>query len=136
MHILLFVLIAGLLIKFTATSFFDQDRIHFSFDERRYFNDEEETIAKIMRLKLVSKERIFLIIMTLVYITSLVLYFSGNISLGLGALILVLILQLCLNIMTDFLLYTAFYDKANLIMIIIWIVMIVAVMVLSSIYII
>lgn len=136
MHILLFVLIAGLLIKFTATSFFDQDRIHFSFDERRYFNDEEETIAKIMRLKLVSKERIFLIIMTLVYITSLVLYFSGNISLGLGALILVLILQLCLNIMTDFLLYTAFYDKANLIMIIIWTVMIVAVMVLSSIYII
>ncbi|MCK1975647.1 hypothetical protein LNK15_01080 [Jeotgalicoccus huakuii] len=136
MHILLFVLVAGLLIKFAATSFFDQDRIHFSFDERRYFNDEEETIAKIMRLNLVMKERIFFIVMTLVYITSIILYFSGNITLGLSALVLVIILQLLLNIMTDFLLYTAFYDKANLVMIVIWIILIAAVIILSSIYII
>lgn len=136
MHILLFVLVAGLLIKFAATSFFDQDRIHFSFDERRYFNDEEETIAKIMRLNLVTKERIFLIIMTVTYLASLIIYFSGNITLGLSVLILVLILQLILNIMTDFLLYTAFYDKANLVMIVIWIILIAAVITLSNMYII
>ncbi|WP_026865744.1 hypothetical protein [Jeotgalicoccus marinus] len=136
MHILLFVLVAGLLIKFATTSFFDQDRIHFSFDERRYFNDEKETIAKIMRLNLVKKERIFFIVMTLVYITSIILYFSGNITLGLSALVLVIILQLLLNIMTDFLLYTAFYDKANLFMIAIWLVLIAAVIILSNMYII
>ena len=136
MHILLFVLVAGLLIKFAATSFFDQDRIHFSFDERRYFNDEEETIAKIMRLNLVKKERIFFIVMTLVFITSIILYFSGNITLGLSALVLVIILQLLLNIKTDFLLYTAFYDKANLVMIAIWLILIAAVIILSNMYII
>lgn len=136
MHILLFILVAGLLIKFAATSFFDQDRIHFSFDERRYFNDEEETIAKIMRLNLVKKERMFFIVMTLVFITSIILYFSGNITLGLSALVLVIILQLLLNIMTDFLLYTAFYDKANLVMIAIWLILIATVIILSNMYII
>ncbi|WP_213809782.1 hypothetical protein [Jeotgalicoccus sp. WY2] len=58
MYILLFVLVAGLLIKFAMTTFLNDERIHFSFDERRYFSDEK-AIAKIMRLKLVNIERVF-----------------------------------------------------------------------------
>lgn len=135
MHILLFVLIGGLLIKFFMTSFLDKERIHFSFDERRYFADEKN-IAKVMRMKLQVKERIFFALMLVVYLVSLLIYFQGNTELGLWLLMSVIILQLIMNIVTDFSLYRAFYDKANLVMVVIWMIAIIGVIILTNVYII
>src|SRR5690625_4295254 len=120
MYILLFVLVLGLLIKFAMTTFLNDERLHFSFDERRYFSDEK-AIAKIMRLKLVNIERVFLSVMTVLFIVGAIIFFTGNITLGIWLLIGVIILQLILNIVIDFRLYTAFYDKSNLVMTITWI---------------
>lgn len=133
MYILLFVLVAGLLIKFAMTTFFNDERIHFSFDERRYFSDEK-AIAKIMRLKLVNIERVFFFIMTAVFIAGALIFFTGNITLGIWLLIGVIILQLMLNIVTDFKLYTAFYDKSNLVMTVIWAGLIIGLIILTNIY--
>ena len=134
MYILLFVLVAGLLIKFAMTTFLNDERIHFSFDERRYFSDEK-AIAKIMRLKLVNIERVFFFIMTAVFIVGAIIFFTGNITLGIWLLIGVIILQLILNIITDFKLYTAFYDKANLAMTVIWAGLIIGLIILTNTYI-
>ena len=133
MYILLFILVAGLLIKFTMTTFFNKDRLHSSFDERRYFSDEK-AIAKIMRLQLVKIERIFLVIMIIVFLAGAAIFFSGNIVLGVWLLISVIILQLIMNIITDFRLYTAVYDKANLVMTFIWLVLIAGLIVLTNSY--
>lgn len=134
MYILLFILVAGLLIKFAVTTFFNDDRLHFSFDERRYFSDEK-SIGKIMRLKLVNIERVFLIVMTAVFVIGAVIFFTGNITPGIWLLITVIILQLVLNIVTDFRLYTAFHDKSNLVMMVIWTGLIAALIILTNIYI-
>lgn len=134
MYILLFVLVAGLLIKFAMTTFLNDERIHFSFDERRYFSDEK-AIAKVMRLKLVNIERVFFFIMTAVFIVGAIIFFTGNITLGIWLLIGVIILQLILNIITDFKLYTAFYDKANLAMTVIWAGLIIGLIILTNTYI-
>ena len=134
MYILLFILVAGLLIKFAMTTFLNDERIHFSFDERRYFSDEK-AIAKIMRLKLVNIERVFFFIMTAVFIVGALIFFTGNITLGIWLLIGVIILQLVLNIVTDFKLYTAFYDKSNLAMTVIWAGLIIGLIILTNTYI-
>lgn len=134
MYILLFVLVLGLLIKFAMTTFFNDERLHFSFDERRYFSDEK-AIAKIMRLNLVKIERIFLSVMTVLFIIGAIIFFMGNVTLGIWLLIGVIILQLVLNIVIDFRLYTAFYDKSNLVMTIIWIGLIIGLIILTNIYI-
>lgn len=134
MYILLFVLVGGLLLKFAMTTFFNDDRLHFSFDERRYFSDEK-AIGKIMRLKLVNIERVFLVIMTVVFIIGAVVFFTGNITLGVWLLVSVVILQLILNIVTDFRLYTAFHDKSNLVMTVIWLLLIIGLIILTNIYI-
>lgn len=134
MYILLFVLVAGLLFKFAMTTFFNDDRLHFSFDERRYFSDEK-AIGRIMRLKLVNIERVFLVIMTVVFIIGAVVFFTGNITLGVWLLVSVVILQLILNIVTDFRLYTAFHDKSNLVMTVIWLLLIIGLIILTNIYI-
>lgn len=133
MYILLFVLVAGLLIKFAMTTFFNDERLHFSFDERRYFI-EEEAIAKIMRLQLVKIERAFLILMTLVFIAGAVLFFTGSQTIGIWLLISVIILQLVLNIITDIKLYSAFYDKSNLVMTVIWLALIAGLIILTNTY--
>lgn len=134
MYILLFVLVGGLLIKFAMTTFFNDERIHFSFDERRYFSDEK-AIAKIMRLKLVNIERVFFFIMTAVFIFGSIIFFTGNITLGIWFLIGVIILQIMLNIVADVKLYTAFHDKSNLAMTVIWVGLIVGLIILTNIYI-
>lgn len=134
MYILLFVLVAGLLIKFAMTTFFNKERIHFSFDERRYFSDEK-SIAKIMRLKLVNIERVFFFIMAVIFIAGSIIFFTGNITLGIWLLISVIILQIVLNIVADLKLYTAFYDKSNLAMIVIWVGLIVGLIILTNTYI-
>lgn len=134
MYILLFILVAGLLIKFAMTTFFNDNRLHFSFDERRYFSDEK-AIAKIMRLKLVNIERVFFIVMTVIFVIGAVIFFSGGITLGIWLLIGVIILQLVLNIVTDFRLYTAFHDKSNLVMMVIWVGLIIGLIILTNIYI-
>lgn len=134
MYILLFVLVAGLLIKFAMTTFLNDERIHFSFDERRYFSDEK-AIAKIMRLKLVNIERVFFFVMTAVFITGALIFFTGSITLGIWLLIGVIILQLVLNIVTDFKLYTAFHDKSNLVMTVIWAGLIIGLIILTNTYI-
>lgn len=134
MYILLFVLVAGLLIKFAMTTYFNDERIHFSFDERRYFSDEK-AIAKIMRLKLVNIERVFFFVMTAVFITGALIFFTGSITLGIWLLIGVIILQLVLNIVTDFKLYTAFHDKSNLAMTVIWAGLIIGLIILTNTYI-
>ena len=133
MYILLFVLVAGLLIKFAMTTFFNDERLHFSFDERRYFI-EEEAIAKIMRLQLVKIERAFLILMTLVFIAGAVLFFTGSQTIGIWLLISVIILQLVLNMITDIKLYSAFYDKSNLVMTVIWLALIAGLIILTNTY--
>lgn len=134
MYILLFVLVAGLLIKFAMTTFFNKERIHFSFDERRYFSDEK-SIAKIMRLKLVNIERVFFFVMAVIFIAGSIIFFTGNITLGIWLLISVIILQIVLNIVADLKLYTAFYDKSNLAMIVIWVGLIVGLIILTNTYI-
>lgn len=134
MYILLFVLVAGLLIKFAMTTFLNDERIHFSFDERRYFSDEK-AIAKVMRLKLVNIERVFFFIMTAVFIAGALIFFTGNITLGIWLLSGVIILQLVLNIVTDLKLYTAFYDKSNLAMTVIWAGLIIGLIILTNTYI-
>lgn len=134
MYILLFVLVLGLLIKFAMTTFLNDERLHFSFDERRYFSDEK-AIAKIMRLKLVNIERIFLSVMTVLFIVGAIIFFTGNITFGIWLLIGVIILQLILNIVIDLRLYSAFYDKSNLIMTIIWVGLIIGLIILTNIYI-
>ncbi|CAM4214463.1 hypothetical protein [Jeotgalicoccus halotolerans] len=134
MYILLFVLVAGLLLKFAMTTFFNDDRLHFSFDERRYFSDEK-AIGKIMRLKLVYIERVFLVLMTVVFIIGAAVFFTGNITLGVWFLVSVVILQLILNIVTDFKLYTALHDKSNLVMTVIWLLLIIGLIILTNIYI-
>lgn len=134
MYILLFVLVGGLLLKFAMTTFFNDDRLHFSFDERRYFSDEK-AIGKIMRLKLVNIERVFLVIMTVVFIIGAAVFFTGNITLGVWILVSVVILQLILNIVTDFKLYTALHDKSNLVMTVIWLLLIIGLIILTNIYI-
>lgn len=134
MYILLFVLVAGLLIKFAMTTFFNAEKIHFSFDERRYFSDEK-AIAKIMRLKLVNIERVFFFLMCAVFILGVVIFFTGNTTLGIWLLIGVIILQIVLNIVADFKLYTAFYDKSNLAMIVIWVGLITGLIILTNTYI-
>lgn len=134
MYILLFVLVAGLLLKFAMTTFFNDDRLHFSFDERRYFSDEK-AIGKIMRLKLVYIERVFLVLMTVVFIIGAAVFFTENITLGVWFLVSVVILQLILNIVTDFKLYTALHDKSNLVMTVIWLLLIIGLIILTNIYI-
>lgn len=134
MYILLFVLVLGLLIKFAMTTFLNDERLHFSFDERRYFSDEK-AIAKIMRLKLVNIERIFFSVMTVLFIVGAIIFFTGNITLGIWLLIGVIILQLILNIVIDLRLYSAFYDKSNLFMTIIWLGLIIGLIILTNIYI-
>lgn len=134
MYILLFVLVAGLLIKFAMTTFFNKERIHFSFDERRYFSDEK-SISKIMRLKLVNIERVFFFVMAVIFIAGSIIFFTGNITLGIWLLISVIILQIVLNIVADLKLYTAFYDKSNLAMIVIWVGLIVGLIILTNTYI-
>lgn len=134
MYILLFVLVAGLLIKFAMTTFFNKERIHFSFDERRYFSDEK-SISKIMRLKLVNIERVFFFVMAVIFIAGSIIFFTGNITLGIWLLISVITLQIVLNIVADLKLYTAFYDKSNLAMIVIWVGLIVGLIILTNTYI-
>ena len=135
MHILLFVLVGGLLIKFFTISFLNKERMHFSFDERRYFNDEK-SLAKVMRMKLQVKERVFFVVMIVLYLAAIIVYFSGNNEFGIWLLMSVVILQLVMNMVTDFSLYRTFYDKANLVMLVIWLFAIVGVVVLTNVYII
>lgn len=134
MYILLFVLVLGLLIKFSMTTFVSKERLHFSFDERRYFSDEK-AIAKIMRLNLIKIERIFLIAMAILFLIAAIIFFIGIINLSIWLLVGVVILQLILNIVVDFRLYTAFYDKSNLVMMVIWVGVIIGLIILTNIYI-
>ena len=68
------------------------------------------------------------------FLAGAAIFFSGNIVLGVWLLISVIILQLIMNIITDFRLYTAVYDKANLVMTFIWLVLIAGLIVLTNSY--
>src|SRR5699024_8235237 len=81
--------------------FLNKERIHFSFDERRYFTDEK-SIAKVMRMKLQVKERVFFVVMIVLYLAAIIVYFSGNNEFGIWLLMSVVILQLIMNMVTDF----------------------------------
>lgn len=87
-------------------------------------------------MKLQVKERVFFVVMIVLYLAAIIVYFSGNNEFGIWLLMSVVILQLVMNMVTDFSLYRTFYDKANLVMLVIWLFAIVGVVVLTNVYII
>lgn len=126
MYILLMILFAGLVLKGFYTHFFSKTRRYFSFDERRYTQDEDN-LLKLQSLNIRDLERIFLILMAITHILAVFLYGIGSGELSVWVLATVLVWQLLLSSIIDFRLYKAFYDRAHLVMAVIWIIAIVLV---------
>lgn len=124
-HILLFILFGGLLIKSSYTHFISKRKRYFAFDDRRY--TEEDDFLKIERLNIKMLERVFLVIMTLTYAAALILLFTGQESLSIWVLATVLAWQFLLSSIIDFKLYTAFHDKSHLVLSVIWVIAVVIV---------
>lgn len=119
-----FILFAGQLIKSFYTHYISEKRKYFSFDDRRFTDDD---YLKVQDLKIGQLERIFLYIMLAIYIAALLvhLFISPVFSIWLLGLFFSSILLL--SLLVDLKLYTIARDKSHIIMAVIWLVMIIGI---------
>ncbi|HIW13716.1 MAG TPA: hypothetical protein H9891_11245 [Candidatus Salinicoccus stercoripullorum] len=119
-----FILFGGQLIKSFYTHYISEKRKYFSFDDRRFTEDD---YMKVQDLNIGGLERVFLYIMFAIYAGALLvhLFLSPILSIWLlGAFFSCILL---LSVIVDLKLYTIAYDKTHIIMAVIWLVMIIGI---------
>lgn len=121
-----FILLAGLLIKSFYTHYISEKRKYFSFDDRRFTDDD---YLKVQDLNIGSIERIFLYIMLFLYIIALLVHLFINPVWSIWIVALFVSAMLTLSIIVDLKLYTVSHDKSHLVMVGIWTIVIIAVFV-------
>lgn len=119
-----FILFAGQLIKSFYTHYISEKRKYFSFDDRRFTDDD---YVKVQDLKIGRLERTFLYIMLAIYVAALLvhLFLSPILSIWLlGAFFSSILL---LSMIVDLKLYTVAHDRTHIIMAVVWLVMIIGI---------
>ncbi|KKK33365.1 hypothetical protein WN59_11460 [Salinicoccus sediminis] len=119
-----FILFAGQLIKSFYTHYISEKRKYFSFDDRRFTDDD---YLKVQDLNIGRLERTFLYIMLVIYVAALLvhLFLSPILSIWLlGAFFSSILL---LSMIVDLKLYTVAHDRTHIIMAVIWLVMIIGI---------
>ncbi|WP_020006711.1 hypothetical protein [Salinicoccus albus] len=120
---LIFILLAGLLIKSFYTHYISEKRKYFSFDDRRFTDDD---YLKVQDLNIGSIERVFLYVMLALYILALGVHLFINPVWAVWIAALFVSTMLTLSIVVDLKLYTVSYDKSHLVMVAIWAIVIIA----------
>lgn len=119
-----FILFAGQLIKSFYTHYISEKRKYFSFDDRRFTDDD---YLKVQDLNIGRLERTFLYIMLAIYVAALLvhLFLSPILSIWLlGAFFSSILL---LSMIVDLKLYTVAHDRTHIIMAVVWLVMIIGI---------
>ncbi len=119
-----FILFAGQLIKSFYTHYISDKRKYFSFDDRRFTDDD---YLKVQDLKIGQLERIFLYIMLAIYVSALLVHIFISPILSIWLLGIFFSSILLLSLLVDLKLYTVAYDKSHIIMAVIWLVMIIGI---------
>lgn len=119
---LTYILLAGILIQNFYTHFFSEKRNYFSFDDRRFTDDD---YLKVQDLGIRKIERIFLIIMLVLSLAALSIHLFLDPVLSIWAIALVVGMLLLLNVIVDLKLYTVTYAKSHLFMAGLWLAIII-----------
>ncbi len=119
---LTYILLAGILIQNFYTHFFSEKRNYFSFDDRRFTDDD---YLKVQNLGIGKIERIFLIIMLVLSLMALSIHLFFDPVLSIWAIVSVVGMLLILNVIVDLKLYTVTYSKSHLLMAGFWLVIII-----------
>lgn len=116
-----FILFAGQLIKSFYTHYISEKRKYFSFDDRRFTDDD---YLKVQSLNIRQLERTFLYIMLAIYVAALLVHLFVSPIISIWILGVFFSSILLLSLLVDLKLYTVSYDKTHIIMAVIWLVMI------------
>ena len=119
-----FILFAGQLIKSFYTHYISEKRKYFSFDDRRFTDDD---YLKVQDLNIGRLERVFLYIMLTVYVAALLVHLFLNPILSIWLLGAFFSCILLLSVLVDLKLYTVAHDRTHIIMAVIWMVMIIGI---------
>lgn len=119
---LTYTLLAGILIQNFYTHFFSEKRNYFSFDDRRFTDDD---YLKVQDLGIGKIERIFLNIMLVLSLIALSIHLFFDPVLSIWAIASVVAMLMILNVIVDLKLYTVTYSKSHLFMAGLWLVIII-----------
>ncbi|WP_017547701.1 hypothetical protein [Salinicoccus carnicancri] len=119
-----FILFAGQLIKSFYTHYISEKRKYFSFDDRRFTDDD---YLKVQDLNIDRLERTFLYIMLAVYVAALLAHLFLNPILSIWLLGAFFSCILLLSMIVDLKLYTIGHDRTHIIMAVIWLAMIIGI---------
>ncbi|GAB3067008.1 hypothetical protein ACFOU0_00200 [Salinicoccus sesuvii] len=114
---LIYILFAGLLLKSFHTRYISEKRKYFSFDDRRFTDDD---YLKVQSLHLGRLENVFLFIMLVLLLLALGIHIFVDPVLSIWILGAFVATMMLLSLIVDFKLYTVTYDRSHLIMAIIW----------------
>ncbi|TVT28267.1 hypothetical protein FO441_07600 [Salinicoccus cyprini] len=114
---LIYILFAGLLLKSFHTRYISEKRKYFSFDDRRFTDDD---YLKVQDLNIGRLEGIFLFIMLGVLLLALGVHLFIDPVLSVWLIGLFLAAMLLLSLIVDLKLHTVTYDRSHLVMAVIW----------------
>lgn len=115
--VLIYILLAGLLIKSFYTHYISERRKYFSFDDRRFTDDD---YLKVQDLNIEKLERIFLFFMLFLFLLALGVHLFVDPVLSIWLIALFVSSMLTLSLIVDIRLYTISYDRSHLVMSVIW----------------
>lgn len=114
---LMYILFAGLLLKSFHTRYISEKRKYFSFDDRRFTDDD---YLKVQGLNIGRLEGIVLFIMLALLVLALGIHLFIDPVLSIWLLGIFVAVMMLLSLIVDLKLYTVAYDRSHLIMAIIW----------------
>src|SRR5699024_9548478 len=115
-----FILFGGQLIKSFYTHYISEKRKYFSFDDRRFTEDD---YMKVQDLNMGGLELVFLYIVFDIYARALLVQPSLSPIVLIWLLCAFFSLFLLLSVIVDLTLYPIAYDQTHIIMAVIWLVM-------------